>query len=224
MIGQIWRGGIAIFRTIQALKLRGFSDFTLITPPKGKKGADLRCAKEGKLICVEVKAITKQSKPRQGRYLEDQLYEKIGESAEKAARQLRASEDELSCSIKILAPVFNSFDQTIYLDESDLNRIANRLQESGDVPSIDVFDGIFFINKMGNDFLFFKQVRPSHLAGRLTVLLTPRSRCKRPGEKPRSRKFWGPANTPVAQASGGTGKESGSVFVWGLVERVRVGG
>jgi hypothetical protein len=150
-------GGIAIFRAIQALKLRGFSDFTLISPPKGKKGADIRCTKEGKLICVEVKAITKQAQGRQGRYLEDQLYEKIRESAENAARQLKASEDELLCSIKIFALVFNWFDQTIYLDESDLNRIANRLEESGDVHSIDVFDGIFFINKMGNDFLFLNK-------------------------------------------------------------------
>jgi hypothetical protein len=54
-------GGVAILRVTEALRLRGFVDLTLVKPRKGKQGADLTARIKDILVCVEVKAVTKQS-------------------------------------------------------------------------------------------------------------------------------------------------------------------
>jgi hypothetical protein len=69
-------GGIAILRVVEALRLRGFSDIALVSPPKGEQGADITALKAGVRVCLQVKAVTKQSRGREGFYFQDQLYEK----------------------------------------------------------------------------------------------------------------------------------------------------
>ena len=59
--------------------------------------------------------------------------------------------------MKIFVSVFNWIDQSVQLDESDFNKVANRLKESGDIVSVDNIDGVLFITKMGNDFLFLNE-------------------------------------------------------------------
>jgi Holliday junction resolvase len=147
-------GGIAILRTSEALRLRGFSDIRLVSPRKGEEGADLVGRKNGAKVCVEVKAVTKQSRARQGLFLEDQLYEKVREHATKAARQLSTSASVLGCKVKMLAYVVNWFDQSIYLDESDYQAVVNKLERHGEVESLLGIDAVLFVTKMGQDFLF----------------------------------------------------------------------
>jgi hypothetical protein len=79
-------GGIAILRTVEALRLQGFTDLALIAPRKGEQGADITVTRAGVRVCVEVKAVTKQSHGKSDLFLEDQLYEKVREHAEKASR------------------------------------------------------------------------------------------------------------------------------------------
>ena len=63
--------GIAVLRAVEALRLQQFSAITLLNPP----GADLKCERDGRAVCCEVKSITKQSSPRDGFFFPDQLYE-----------------------------------------------------------------------------------------------------------------------------------------------------
>jgi hypothetical protein len=81
-------GGIAMLRVVEALRLSGFSGIALVSPANGEQGADLTCTKASARICLEVKTVTKQSRGRGGLFLEEQLYERLREHAEKAARQL----------------------------------------------------------------------------------------------------------------------------------------
>ena len=94
-------GGIAILRTVEALRIAKFSEITLVKPKKNSPGADLTAEKNGRKVCFEVKAFTKQSSGRKEYFIEEQLYEKILESLPKARKQLNASAVELACSLKI---------------------------------------------------------------------------------------------------------------------------
>src|SRR5690242_20348153 len=60
--------GIAVLRAVSALRLQQFSEITLLNPP----GADIECKREGRIVCCEVKSITKQSSPRDGFFFADQ--------------------------------------------------------------------------------------------------------------------------------------------------------
>jgi hypothetical protein len=134
-------GGIAILRVVEALRLSAFSDIALISPATGEQGADLTCTKAGARVCVEVKAVTKQSRGRAGFFLEAQLYEELRENTEKAARQLAVSAKVLGCEVRLLTYVVNWFDQSIYVDESDYQQIVNRLERHGEVESLKGIDG-----------------------------------------------------------------------------------
>jgi len=54
--------GIAVLRVVEALRLEKFLDIALVKPTKNASGADLTCEKNGQKVCLEVKAITKQSR------------------------------------------------------------------------------------------------------------------------------------------------------------------
>jgi hypothetical protein len=149
--------GMGILRTARALELKGFVNIAIVNPEAGKQGADLVCEKNGRRVCLEVKTITKQSRGRSGFFLEDQLYEKAREFATKAAAQLKTSAATLDCEIKIIAYVVNWFEQTIYLTDSEYQVIVNKLEEHGEVRSLDGIDGVWFIMKMGNDHLFLNE-------------------------------------------------------------------
>jgi len=151
-------GGIAILRVVEALRLRGFSDIALVLPRKGEQGADVTCMKAGARVCLEVKAITKQSRGRKDFFFDEQLYEKVREHAEKAARQLAHSSETLCCEVKLLAYVVNWFAQSIYLVESDYQQIVNKLEQHGEVESLIGIDGVLFITLMGHEFLFLNEV------------------------------------------------------------------
>ncbi len=151
-------GGVAILRVVQALRLRGFVDLTLVTPRKGEEGADVTARVKDIRVCVEVKAVTNQSRGRNGLFFEDQLYEKVRMHAEKASRQLAASAKLLNCSVKLVAYVVNWFAPSIYLAQSDYQRIVNKLEKHGAVESLQGIDGVLFITKMGQEFLFLNDV------------------------------------------------------------------
>src|SRR5712692_3590377 len=72
--------GIAMLRVVEALRLEKFLNMALVKPKKNAPAADLTCEKNGQKVCLEVKAITKQSSGRSGLFLEGQLYEKILEN------------------------------------------------------------------------------------------------------------------------------------------------
>ncbi|HTC56039.1 MAG TPA: hypothetical protein VK706_06475 [Candidatus Sulfotelmatobacter sp.] len=150
-------GGIAILRVVEALRLENFLDIALVKTKKGKPGADITCEKEGQKICLEVKAITKQSSGRAGLFLEDQLYEKILENLPKARMQLDATASELQCSLKFFTCVLNWFDQSIYLGQSQYQQIVDRLERDGNQESLKGVDGILFVTKMGQRFLFLNE-------------------------------------------------------------------
>jgi len=153
-----FEGAIATLRVVNALRLWHFSDITLVTPRKGEKGADITCTKEGCRVCLEVKTVTKQSSGREGLFFDDQLYEKVREHAVKAARQLAASSELLGCEVKLLAYVVNWFEQSIFLVESDYQQIVNKLERHGEVESLKGVDGVLFVTKMGQRFLFLNEV------------------------------------------------------------------
>jgi hypothetical protein len=121
--------------------------------------------KGGTRICVEVKAVTKQSSGREGFFFDGQLYEKVREHAEGASRQLAISSKRLSCGVKILAYVVNWLPQSIYLDGADYQRIVDKLERHGEVESLNGVDAVLFITKMGRQFLFQNEAAKSGLEG-----------------------------------------------------------
>jgi hypothetical protein len=114
-------GGIAILRLAEALRLQGLLNIHLVYSTKEK--ADLVREKNGQRVCCEVKAITKQSKDRDGFFLEGQLYERILEHIGKARKELSATAAEQNCSVTIYACVINWFEQFTYLRET-LNKFS----------------------------------------------------------------------------------------------------
>jgi hypothetical protein len=147
-------GGIAILRTVEALRIKNFSNITLVKPPKNLQGADISANKNGEKVCFEVKAITKQSSGRKGLFFADQLYEKILESVSNARNQLQASASELGCTLKILVCVVNWFSQSIYLGQDDYQAIVNRLERDQDQESLKGIDGVWFVTRFGQEFVF----------------------------------------------------------------------
>jgi Holliday junction resolvase len=120
--------------------------------------ADITAVRAGIRVCVEVKAVTKQSRGRENLFLEEQLYEKIREHAHKASRQLAISAERLSCRVRPIAYVVNWFEQSIYLSETDYQQIVNKLEKHGEVESLIGIDGILFVTKIGQEFLFLNDI------------------------------------------------------------------
>jgi hypothetical protein len=149
--------GIAMLRVTEALRLRGFSEMRLVRPSQGQLSADIICTKNGHRVCCEVKAITKQSAGRKGLFLEDQFYVKLLEYICKARNQLEATASRLQCTVKIFVSVVNWFSQSIHLSEADYQQVVNRLEKDQDQQSLEGIDGVLFVTKMGQDFLFLNE-------------------------------------------------------------------
>lgn len=147
-------GGIAILRTVEMLRITGFSNIALVKPKKNSPVADLTAEKNGRKLCFEVKAITKQSQGREGFFFEEQLYEKILESLPKARKQLDATAKELGCSLKIFVCVVNWFTQSIYLGQDEYQSVVNKLEKDEEQESLTGVDGVWFLTKTGQHFLF----------------------------------------------------------------------
>lgn len=150
-------GGIAILRTVESLRLAGFHNIALVKPKKNFSGADLTADKNAQKVCFEVKAITKQSKGRDGFFFEEQLYEKILESVGKARKQLEVTALELNCALKMFVCVINWFAQSIYLGQQDYQSVVNKLEKDQEQESLTGVDGVWFITKMGQEFLFLNE-------------------------------------------------------------------
>jgi len=149
--------GIAVLRTVELLHQEGFSKIALVNSAKSVERADIVCEKGGRRVCIEVKAVTKQSSGRQGHFLEDQLYEKIRESVPKARKQLEATAGALNCSVKVLVCVVNWFAQSIHLCQSDYQGIVDRLEKDHDGNCLAGIDGVLFITSAGVPFWFLNQ-------------------------------------------------------------------
>jgi hypothetical protein len=154
--------GIAVLRVVEALRLEHFLNITLVVPKKNAPAADITCEKNGQRVCLEVKAITKQSTGRSGFFFAEQLYEKILENISKARTQLEATAAELQCSITIFVCVVNWFAQSIYLDQCDYQQIVNRLEKDQEQESLKGIDGVLFVTKMGQRFCFLNE-RGKHI-------------------------------------------------------------
>lgn len=149
--------GIAVLRAVNALQLQGFHGIELIKPSKTVPRADLICEKNGQKVCVEVKAITKQSSGRPGLFIVDQLHPKISESISWARKQLETSAAELKCTVKLFVCVVNWFAQSIYMDQEDYQQVVNKLEKFDEEESLKGIDGVFFVTKMGQQFLFLNE-------------------------------------------------------------------
>jgi hypothetical protein len=147
---------IAVLRAVTALRKQQFSGIALLDPP----GADLKCERDGRTVCCEVKSITKQSSPRKGFFIADQLYEKILENIGHARKQLEATASKLGRAVTMFVCVSNWFDQAIYLTEQDYQYIVNRLEkdklegEDNYLESLKSIDAVFFVTKLGGVFWF----------------------------------------------------------------------
>jgi hypothetical protein len=146
--------GIATLRVVNALNLMAHTDISLIKPPKNGSGADLLSEKNGRKICFEVKALTKQSTGGKHKFLEDQLYDKVFDLTAKAKKQLAASVAELKCDLQILVLVVNWLSQSIYLAESDYQALVNRLEEEQEHTLLKGINGVLFVTSAGVKFLF----------------------------------------------------------------------
>jgi hypothetical protein len=149
--------GIAMLRVVVALRSQGFVRIRLLKPTRNALNADLACEKNGQKVCCEVKAITKQSSGRPGLFIEDQLYEKIRENISKARLQLDATATEHGCTVKIFACVLNWFEQSIYLALDDYQQVVDRLERDGGQEYLAGVDGVLFITKFGQVFLFLSE-------------------------------------------------------------------
>jgi hypothetical protein len=150
---------VGVLRAVETLRQLNFQKITIPEPP----GADILCEKDGQTVCCEVKTITKQSSPRKGFFFADQVYEKMFENIDKAGDQLHECAKELPAStVTLFISVSNWFDQAIYLTEQDYQYIVNRLAkdqlEGGDLrESLQGIDGVLFLTKFGNRFLFLNE-------------------------------------------------------------------
>ncbi|MGO9085918.1 MAG: hypothetical protein ACLQBK_11880 [Candidatus Sulfotelmatobacter sp.] len=149
--------GIATLRVVNALHLMKHTKISLIKPPKNGSGADLVSEKNGKKICFEVKALTKQSTGGEHKFLEDQLYDKVFDLTGKAKKQLAASAAELKCDLQIVVLVVNWFSQSIYLAESDYQMLVNRLEEEHEQTLLRGINGVLFVTSAGVRFFFIDE-------------------------------------------------------------------
>ena len=114
-------------------------------------------------MCCEVKTITKQSAARSGLFFADQLYEKILENIAKARLQLGQSAAKWRCTVTIFVCVSNWFDQAVYLAEDSYQYVVNRLEkdqlegEGNFLESLKGIDGVLFVTKFGNRYLFVNE-------------------------------------------------------------------
>jgi len=155
--GANLESGIAVLRAVETLRILNFDDISLVTPKKGRPGADVFCTRNGQKICCEVKAVTKRSNGRQGLILEDQLYEKLLVNISKARAQLEATASENECTVKIFVCVLNWFEQSVYFKQEEYQSIVNRLEKDCERESLKGIDGVLFITKMGQEFLFLNE-------------------------------------------------------------------
>jgi hypothetical protein len=150
---------IGVLRTVETLRQLKFHGIALIKPP----GADVLCEKDGQRVCCEVKTIIKQSKGRSGLYLANQLYEKILETIPRARMQLQQSAAKLQCSVTIFSCVFNWLGHSVLLDKDEYQYIVNRLEkdklhgEDNFLESLKGIDGVLFVSKLGNRYLFLNE-------------------------------------------------------------------
>jgi hypothetical protein len=149
--------GIAVLRVVNALRSEGFLNIVLLKPPKDGAGADVTCERNGHKVCVEVKAITKQSEGRPGSFFEDQLYEKILENLPKARKQLEATATQLRLTVKIFACVVNWFAQSTYLAQGNYQSIVNKLERDQDCESLTGVEGVLFVTGRGLQHLFLNE-------------------------------------------------------------------
>jgi hypothetical protein len=163
-------GGIGILRRIEALRIKAlrikqFTNIMLVKPKMTSKVADITAEKNHEKVCFEIKTVTKQSSGRKGLFFEEQLYEKILESVPQAQKQLDASAQELGCTVKLFVCVVNWFEQSIYLGQDSFQHIVNRLErdETEGLHGVEVqeslkgIDGVWFVLKMGTQFLFLNE-------------------------------------------------------------------
>lgn len=148
--------GIAMLRVVNDLHLMGHTNVQLLKPRKGRKGADIMSEKAGKRICLEVKALTKSATGGFGKFLEQQLYDKLFDLITGAKTQLTESAKELECDLKMVAFVVNWFPQSIYLGESDYFQIVKGLASEHDNKALGGIDGILFITSTGQRYLFLE--------------------------------------------------------------------
>lgn len=153
--------GIATLRVVNALHLMRHTKIKLIKPPKGAGGADITSEKAGKTICFEVKALTKQSTGGDGKFFEQQLYDKVFDLIGKAKKQLMLSAAQLKCDLQIVVFVVNWFSQSIYLVESDYFDVVKRLATEQDHSQLTGIDGILFVTSAGTQFLFIEEAAKS---------------------------------------------------------------
>jgi hypothetical protein len=157
--GANLESAIGVLRTVETLRQMKFLEIELLKPP----GADIVCEKDGQRVCCEVKTITKQSTGRSGFFFADQLYEKIMENLAKVRMQLSQSAAQLQCTVTMFACVSNWFDQAIYLGEDSYQYVVNRLEKDqleGDdnfLESLKGIDGVLFVTKFGNRYLFLNE-------------------------------------------------------------------
>jgi hypothetical protein len=149
---------IGVLRAVETLWQMNFQKITIPKPP----GADILCEKDGQPVCGEVKTITKQSSPRKGFFFADQVYEKIFENIDKARDQLNDCAKKFPRAVTLFISVSNWFDPAIYLTQQDYQYIVNRLEkdqlEGGDLrESLQGIDGVLFLTKFGNRFLFLNE-------------------------------------------------------------------
>ena len=84
----------------------------------------------------------------------DSQYEKILESISRARIQLEATAVQHQCKVRLFVFVLNWFNQSIYLRQDDYQYIVNRLETDGNQQSLTGIDGVLFVTKMGQTFLF----------------------------------------------------------------------
>jgi hypothetical protein len=149
-------GGVAILRTVELLHQHGFLNIRIIAEANEPR-ADLLCERDRYKVCLEVKAITKQSSGRPGCFFEEQLYEKILESVNRARKQLVATGAALQCDLTILVCVVNWFAQSIYLCEADYQKIVNKLERDQDQESLAGIDAVVLITSAGKSFCFLNE-------------------------------------------------------------------
>jgi hypothetical protein len=71
-----------------------------------------------------------------------------------ARKQLEATATDLRCSLTIFVCVVNWFAQSIYLGQDDFQYVVNKLEKDQEQGSLAGVDGVWFVTKMGQQFLF----------------------------------------------------------------------
>ncbi len=160
---------IALLRVVDALRLEEFRRIELLKARNNTPGADIVCERNGQKVCLEIKAITKQSRGRPGFFFEDQLYEKILECLPQARKQLESTARELQISVRVFACVVNWFAQSTHLDQDSYQRIVNKLERNHGCESLKGIEGVLFVTGRGLQYFFLNERghRQLNVPGRL---------------------------------------------------------